>query len=166
MVDRLWSRFFRQGAKGDELVIDDELAIHFGDDKDATLRATNSRLEITGEVQLDAGDANGPTGAIPTLFLIQSTATGNQDLTLTRAMVVVDVWCVATNTGNASDTITVQNGASAITDAMDLNVADTTVVRPATIDDAQQTVTTTLRVANAGDANADVYILAYASAAA
>lgn len=102
-------------------------------------------------------------GGLPILYRIAAAAlTGDVDVTLTYKSRVIDVWCVATAAGGASDTITVKNGATAITDAMDLNVSDKAVVRAGTIDDAAYEIAAagTLRVSGASAATCDVYVLA------
>ena len=102
-------------------------------------------------------------GGIPVLFRITASAlTGNVDVTSTHKIRVLDVWAVGTGAGGASDTIQVFNGASAITNALDMNVVDTTVVRAGTIDDAQHEILAagTLRVTGASAVNAEVYVLA------
>jgi hypothetical protein len=50
---------------------------------------------------------------------------------------VLDVIVVNKAAGGASDTITVKNGANAITNAIDTNKADATVTRAGTLDDAR-----------------------------
>ena len=77
------------------------------------------------------------------------------------SMRVIDAWCVATALGGASDTVTVGDGTTDITDAMDLNVADTTVVRAGTINDAVHDIAKggTLEIATASGAVALVYVL-------
>lgn len=74
---------------------------------------------------------------------------------------VLDAWCVATAAGDTSDTVTVGDGTTAITDAMDLNVVDTTVVRAGTINDAVHNIAKggTLEIATASAAVALVYVL-------
>lgn len=103
------------------------------------------------------------TGGIPVLYRITATAlTGDVDVTVAEKIRVLDVWCVATAAGGASDTITVKNGSTAITDAMDLNVADKVLVRAGTIDDAQHEIAAagTLKVTGASAATCEVYVLA------
>ena len=68
---------------------------------------------------------------------VADAATGNVDVTLTYKERVIDAWLVKTGgAGGASDTIQVKNGATAVSDAMSINVAQKAVVRAATIDDA------------------------------
>lgn len=91
-------------------------------------------------------------------------ATGDVDVTLTHKTRVFDVVVIKTaGAGGASDTITVKNGANAITNAMDINVADKTVVRPTTIDDAQWEIAAsgTLRVTRTKASAANVACTVY-----
>jgi len=90
---------------------------------------------------------------------------GNTDVTLQQAVRVLAVWCVKTGgAGAGGDTITVSNGASAITNAMVTNVADTTVVRATSVDRTNANIAAggTLRYTGAGAATnaAIVYVLA------
>jgi hypothetical protein len=63
--------------------------------------------------------------------------TADIDVTITYKFRVLHVHLIKkVAAGGASDTITVKNTATAITNAMDINVADLTVVRVTTIDDA------------------------------
>lgn len=95
-------------------------------------------------------DAN-VIGGIPVIHrvAVADGATGDVDVTLTHKTMVTDIWLMKTaGAGGASDTITVKNGSTAITNAMDINVADKVMVRAGTIDDAQGTISAggTLRV--------------------
>ena len=64
-------------------------------------------------------------------------ATADKDVTLTHKTEITRIEVIKKAVaGGASDTIQVKNAADAITNAMDINVADKTVVRPTTIDDA------------------------------
>jgi hypothetical protein len=104
-----------------------------------------------------------PFGA-PTFLLKQQTVSGTASYTLDKPgfrFRVVDAWCVATAAGGAADTVTVQNGSTAITAAMDLNVADKAVVRNTTVDDAEHVIekSDSLTIATASGAVALVYIL-------
>lgn len=82
---------------------------------------------------------------------IANQASGNVDYVLAHKTRVVDVVVVKTGAaGHATeDTVAVQNGANAITDAIVLGNADKAVKRPATIDDAYWEIAAggTLRVA-------------------
>lgn len=88
---------------------------------------------------------------LPVLHRVDIAAgtTGDVDTTLTHKIRVLEVWLVkTTGAGGGSGTIQVKNGANALTDAMSINVADQTVVRCATIDDAQHEIAAggTLRI--------------------
>ena len=90
-----------------------------------------------------------------------SALSGSFDLTVSGGgILVLDVHCFATAAGGAGDTIQVGNGANAITNAMDLNVGDTTLVRAANIDVAFNSIADggVLRVTGASAANALVII--------
>ncbi len=89
---------------------------------------------------------------------------GTINIVMDRNVEVIDSWCVKTNdVGGAGDEVTVQNGAAAITDAMDLDAADTTVVRAGQINDANYQIDAgdQLRfvTAEATDANCICYVL-------
>lgn len=102
-------------------------------------------------------------GGLPILYRVTASAlTGDVDVTLTYKSRVIDVWCVATAAGGASDTIIVKNGTTAITNAIDMNVSDKVVVRAGTIDDAQHEIAAagTLRVSGASAVTCEVYVLA------
>ena len=82
-------------------------------------------------------------------------------MVLTHKTRVVEVWAVATALGGVGDTVQVKNGANVISNALDMNVADTTVVRAGTLDDAQWQIAAggTLRVTGASAVNAEVFVL-------
>jgi hypothetical protein len=131
----------------------------------AKLEAGGASAGLLGTQVRFAADAN-VIGAIPVLHRVDVAdgVTGDVDVTLTHKTRVVDVWLVKTaGAGGASDTITVKNGATAITDAMDINVADKTVVRAGTIDDAQHEIAAagTLRVTRTKVAAANVACVVY-----
>lgn len=91
-------------------------------------------------------------------------AAGDTDIVLEHKTRVIDAWAVKKGgAGGAGDTVTLKNAGTAITDAMDLNVADKAVARAGTIDDAQYEIAAggTLRVtaAKASDCECDVYVL-------
>ena len=80
---------------------------------------------------------------IPVLFVIPITSTtaGDFDIAAPYKIRVIDAWAVHTGgAGEASDTLTLKNGATAISDAMSWAGADKVVVRAGTIDDAQHVV--------------------------
>ncbi len=121
--------------------------------------------------ELDEGVIDGADGATPLLFHILADQAGaaTKSLTLKRAVRVVDVWCVNKAIGGAADTITVRNGATAITDAMDTNIADEATVRAGTMDDAERDIAAggtlvVLKANGAQDQDVDVYVLAYPTA--
>lgn len=86
-------------------------------------------------------------------------ATADIDVVLTHKTRVVEVLVIKTGAaGGVSDTITVKNGANAISDAIDINVADKTVKRAGTIDDANYEIAAggTLRVTRTKTSAANV----------
>ena len=90
--------------------------------------------------------------------------TADVDVVLTHKTLVTDVWLVKTaGAGGANDTIQVKSTGNAITNAMDINVADQTVVRAGTIDDAQHEIAAagTLRVTRTKVAAANVACVVY-----
>jgi hypothetical protein len=96
------------------------------------------------------GDAN-VVGGIPVShrIAVADGATADIDVVLTYKTMVTGVKVIKTTAaGGASDTITVKNAATAITNAIDINVADKTTVHESTIDDAQMTINAggTLRI--------------------
>lgn len=121
---------------------------------------------------LDATVAKNLTdnAAIAGLMLVYSIAvpagaTGDVDVTVTHKVRVTDIWLVKRNAaGGGIGTIQVKNSASAISDAMSINVADNVVVACATIDDATRDVPAggTLRVTRtrtlSTDETCDVYV--------
>lgn len=117
---------------------------------------------LTGAHVSTVADVN-VIGGIPVLHRVLASAlTGDVDVTLTHKTRVIEVWAIQKGgAGGAGDTITVKNGASAITNALDLNVADNIIVRAGTIDDATNEVAAagTLRVTGASGVTAEVYIL-------
>jgi predicted RecA/RadA family phage recombinase len=104
-------------------------------------------------------------GGIPVLHRVNiADGAGDTDVVLTHKTRVVEVWAVKTAAnGGAGDTVTVKNGATAITDAMSLNINDKLIVRAASIDDAQHEIAAagTLRVTAANVTNnaCTVYVL-------
>lgn len=78
-------------------------------------------------------------------------AVGDTDMVLPFKFRVLDVHVIMKGAGVALCTLQVKNGANAITNAMDVSVADTTIVESATIDDAQWDIAAggTLRITTA-----------------
>lgn len=127
-----------------------------------------------GKITVEAGGEIAPAttanadvvGAIPVLHRIDITAgaLGDTDVTLTYKTRVIDAWLILRGAGVATTTLTVKNGATAITDAMAASGSDKALVRCATIDDAQHEIAAagTLRVTSATGAtqpDATVYVL-------
>jgi hypothetical protein len=83
---------------------------------------------------------------------IANQATVDVDYVVVPKVRVLDVWCVkeAADGHESEDTITVQNGATAITNAMAIGANnDTSITRASTLNDAAQEIAAggTLRVA-------------------
>lgn len=116
---------------------------------------------ISGSSVSNVANVN-TVGGVPVLFRITSAATGDIDVVMDHKVRVIDAWIVNTAAGGAGDTITVKNGANAITDAMDANKADTTITRATQINDANHEIAAagTLRITNASDAPTIVYVSA------
>jgi hypothetical protein len=125
--------------------IEDAATLYTGTNVEAALAE-----KLTGLRVANVADAN-VIGGVPVVHIVDipDGVTADVDVTLTHKTEVLDVLVIKkAGAGGASDTITVKNGATAITDAMDINVADKIVVRPATIDDAATVIAAagTLRV--------------------
>lgn len=119
---------------------------------------------LTGLHAAVAADAN-VIGGLPVLhtFNIANAATADYDIILTHKTEITDILVVKTSGAGVAVTATVKNGANAITDAINLAVADQTLARPLTIDDAFNTIAAagTLRVSIArttGDAGCKVFV--------
>jgi len=101
------------------------------------------------DVQDTVADDN-VVGGIPVLHRIDlaAGALAETDVTLTYKTRVIDAWVVLTGAGVASTTLKVQNGATTITDAMDVSGSDKAIVRATTIDNAQHEIAAggTLRI--------------------
>ncbi len=120
---------------------------------------------LTGTKVSTVANAN-VVGGIPVLHRIDiaAGALGDTDVVLTHKTRVVDAWLVLRGAGVATTTLTVKNGATAITDAMAASGADKALVRCASLDDAQWEIAAggTLRVTSATGAtqpDATVYVL-------
>lgn len=126
---------------------------------------TTASGSLTGTQVSTVADAN-VIGGVPVIHRIDVAdgATGDVDVTLTHKTRVINAWLVKTaGAGGASDTITVKNGSTAITDAMSINVADKVVVRAGTIDDAQHEIAAagTLRITRTKASAANVACIVY-----
>jgi hypothetical protein len=115
---------------------------------------------LDGTVAKVVADVN-VIGGIPVTFRITAAAlTGDIDVVMTHKIRVIDAYCINTAAGGAADTIIVKNGATAITDAMDINKADKVITRAGTIDDAAYEIAAagTLRVSGASGATCEVVV--------
>ena len=140
-----------------------------------TLGRSGQTLSLPGVVDA-TGVLSPPTvadaavqGGVPIVFrhTLTSGADGNQDIVVTPKVRVIDAWLVMKGAGTAGSTVTVKNGATAITEALDVAASlDKAIVRFTSIDDAQQEIAAggTLRVSKAstgGDfPGAELYVLA------
>lgn len=100
-------------------------------------------------------------GGIPVVHRVTASAlTGDVDVVLTHKTRIYDVICIQTAAGGSGDTITVKNGATAITDAIDCNKSDKVITRAGTIDDAAWEIAAagTLRVSGASAVTCEVII--------
>jgi hypothetical protein len=120
---------------------------------------------LDGTVAKVVADAN-VIGGIPVVhrIAVADGVTGDVDVVLTHKTLVTDVHVVKTaGAGGAGDTITVKNAATAITNALDINIADKVVVRAGTIDDAQHEIAAggTLKVTRTKGSGANVACVVY-----
>ena len=126
-----------------------------------------------GPVAMDGGDVAelrdlNDVGVIPIIYpiAVADVASSNTEVTMKLKVRVLDAWVVKIGgNGSASNTYTVGNGSTAITDAMDGNINDKLNVRAAEIDDAQHEIDagSALRVTwnkSGGNIAAIVYVLA------
>lgn len=113
-------------------------------------QAGDAAADITGARLANVADGAVLGGVeVVHIIAIADGATADIDTVLTDKTEITTIELVKTaGAGGASDTITVKNGSTAITNAMDINVADKTVVRATTIDDAATVIAAagTLRV--------------------
>lgn len=104
---------------------------------------------LTGAKVATVADDN-VVGGLPVVHRIDITAgaLAETDVTLTHKTRVIDAWVVLRGAGVANTTLKVQNGATTITDAMDVSGSDKALIRAATLDDAQWEIAAagTLRV--------------------
>jgi hypothetical protein len=132
---------------------------------DATLASTGALTigasKLDGTQAKVAADVN-VIGALPVIHRVMATAlTGDVTVVLTHKTRILDVWAMAVGAGGAGDTITVKNVATAITNALDLNVGDKVSVRAGTFDTAACEISAgaNLVISGASGVNAQVYIL-------
>jgi hypothetical protein len=140
-----------------------------------TLGRSGQTLNLPGVVNA-TGVLSPPTvadaavqGGVPIVFrhTLTSGADGNQDIVVTPKVRVIDAWLVMKGAGTAGSLVTVKNGSTAISNALDVSAkSDKDLVRFASIDDAQHEISAggTLRLSKAstgGDfPGAEVYVLA------
>ena len=107
---------------------------------------------LSGENVATVADQN-TNGGIPLIYrIVTPTAAGTINTVVKDKIRIIDVWFVKTTAaGGAGAVLTVSEAANAITDALDLNVADKIIVRAAEIDDAEHEIPAggTLRVVTA-----------------
>ncbi len=116
----------------------------------------------------NVADAN-VEGGVPVIFRVLTAggASANIDVAMKHKVRVVDAWAVLKAIGTASDTVTIQNVTTDITDAIPLLLGDQSVARAVSVDDAQHEITAgaNLRVAQVDGGGSDspaldVYVLA------
>ena len=111
-------------------------------------------VSMTGTVSVPTVASGKATGGLPLVFplTVSSGADGDQDITVTPKIRVIKAWLVMKGAGTAGSTVTVKNGATAITEVLDVSAAlDKAVVDFTSIDDAQMDIAAagTLRVSHA-----------------
>lgn len=130
-----------------------------GDHKHAVVNLNGSSAKVVADANV--------IGGIPVehRVLVAGGANANTDVVLTHKTRVTDVKVVLKGAGTAGSLITVKNGATAITDAIDISGGlDKACFRDSSIDDAQHEIAAagTLRVTNAstgGDCpSCEVYV--------
>jgi hypothetical protein len=137
----------------------DNFLIEDSEDSDAKASATLGTIPVAGviggtlaETTLDDGAIDGGklataasgavagTGLCVHWITLTSGANGDQTIVVDDKIQVIGFECIPNGAGTAGSEVTLKNGSTAITDAVDLNIADNTIARAATIDDAQSTV--------------------------
>lgn len=111
-------------------------------------------VSMTGTLSVPTVASGAVTGGLPLVFplTVSSGANGDQDITVTPKIRVIDAWLVMKGAGTAGSTVTVKNGATAITNVLDVSASlDKAVVRFGSIDDAQTDIAAagTLRISHA-----------------
>lgn len=116
------------------------------------VQADIAAASLDGTVAKVVAESNA-IGGIPLVFEIPITAgaLADTDVTVTHKIRVIDAHLILRGAGVASTTLTVKNGASAITNAMAASGSDQAIVRAASIDDATYEIAAggTLRVTSA-----------------
>jgi hypothetical protein len=131
-------------------------------DDDGSLRAKEGR---TGVIETGAIANANTVGQAPVIHRINiADGAADTDVVLEHKTRVIDVWAVKTAAnGGAADTVTVKNGANAISSAIILNINDTLTARTTLIDDANHEIAAggTLKVTAAHTTNnaCIVYVL-------
>jgi hypothetical protein len=111
-------------------------------------------VNMTGTVSVPTVASGAVTGGLPLVFplTVSSGANGDQDITVTPKIRVIKAWLVMKGAGTAGSTVTVKNGATAITEVLDVSAKlDKAVVDFTSIDDAQMDIAAagTLRISHA-----------------
>jgi len=104
---------------------------------------TVTTATVTGTLTPPNVTDNQLTPGVPVVlnFAVPDAATGNTEYTIADKIEIVDVTVQKRSAnGGAGDTITIGQGANAITDAMVLIINDGVLVRAASIDDAYSTI--------------------------
>jgi hypothetical protein len=129
-----------------------------------TSRVIPGSLADIASPSLNTVANNNPISGIPVIYRVSvPAAAGTTNVTITNQTRILDAWFAKTNAGGAGDTLAIQNAANRVSDLMSTNVADQTVVRAATWDDAFYLIGAggTLRIETTGaaDVSATVYVL-------
>lgn len=140
--------------------IEDAGSLFAGTTVEAALqeKITGARVKVLADAALTPGVLCVQT------FAIADAASGNTSYTLALKQEIIGVTVQKRSTaGGSGDTITVGAGASAITNAIDINVADKTVVNVTTIDDANSTIASggSLRITWAKSTNVACLVTVY-----
>lgn len=111
-------------------------------------------INMTGTVSVPTVASGAVTGGVPLVFplTVSSGADGDQDITVTPKIRVIKAWLVMKGAGTAGSTVTVKNGATAITEVLDVSAAlGKAVVDFTSIHDAQMDIAAagTLRISHA-----------------
>jgi hypothetical protein len=123
---------------------------------EAKVEVGSATAGLTGLVAKFVANAN-VIGGLEVIHRIDlaAGALADTDVVLTHKTRVIDAWIVLRGAGVSTTTLTVKNGATAITDAMAASGSDKAIVRAASLDDAQWEIAAggTLRVTSATGAS-------------